>query len=61
MSESQQSTSDTSGSGPTIKEVYEVLGRISDVLLSHQVSEGTRGVVLHSNSPRATQTVALGG
>jgi len=59
--ESQQSTSDASGSGPTIKEVYEVLDRMSDVLLSHQVSEGTRGVVLHSNSPRATQTVALGG
>ena len=38
-----------------------MLDSISDVLLSHQASEGTRGVVLHSNSPRATQTVALGG
>jgi len=56
--ESQQSTSHASGSGPTIKEVYEVLDSISDVLLSHQASEGTRGVVLHGNSPRATQTVA---
>jgi hypothetical protein len=59
--ESQQNTSNASGSGPTIKEVYEVLDSISDVLLAHQTSEGTRGVVLHSNSPRATQTVALGG
>ena len=59
--ESQQNTPNASGSGPTIKEVYEVLDSISDVLLAHQTSEGTRGVVLHSNSPRATQTVALGG
>ncbi len=33
---------------------------MSDVLLSHQASNGTRGVVLHSNSPRPTRTVVLG-
>jgi hypothetical protein len=58
--ENLQSTADASGSGPTIKDVYEVLGSMSDLLLSHQLSDGTRGAVLHSNSPRPTQTVALG-
>jgi hypothetical protein len=48
------------GSGPTIKEVYEALSEMSDLLLAHQLSDGTRAVVLHSNGPRTTQTVALG-
>ena len=30
------------------------------MLLAQQASDGTRGVVLHSNSPRPTQTLALG-
>lgn len=58
--ENLQSSGDTSGVGPTIKDVYEVLGSMSDMLLAHQASDGTRGVVLHSNSPRPTQTVAFG-
>ena len=33
---------------------------MSDMLLSHQLSDGTRGVVLHSNGPRPTRTVDLG-
>jgi beta-galactosidase GanA len=58
--ENLQSAADASGSGPTIKDVYEVLSSLSDVLLAHQLSDGTRGLLLHSNSPRATRTVALG-
>ncbi len=58
--ENLESAPDASGSVPTIKDVYEVLSGLSAVLLSHQSSDGTRGVVLHSNSPRPTQTVALG-
>jgi Domain of unknown function (DUF5597)/Beta-galactosidase len=58
--ENLQSSPDASGAGPTIQEVYEVLSSMSDVLLAHQASDGTRGVVLHSCSPRPTQTVALG-
>lgn len=58
--ESLENTDNANGSGPTIKDVYDVLSSMSDVLLSHQASEGTRGVVLHSNNPRPTQTVALG-
>jgi hypothetical protein len=58
--ENLQSAADASDSGPTIKDVYEVLSSMSDVLLAHQAADGTRGLVLHSNSPRATRTVALG-
>jgi hypothetical protein len=58
--ENLQSAADASGSGPTIKDVYEVLSSLSDVLLAHQLSDGTRGLLLHGNSPRATRTVALG-
>jgi hypothetical protein len=52
---------DASGSGPSIKDVYEMLSSMSDMLLSHQASGSTRGLVMHSNSPRPTQTLALGG
>ena len=43
-----------------MSDVYAVLGSMSDILLSYQASGSTRGLVLHSNSPRPTQTVALG-
>jgi hypothetical protein len=46
--------------GPGLNDVYDVLGSMSDILLAHQASGTTRGLVLHSNSPRPTQTVALG-
>jgi hypothetical protein len=59
--DSLQVTPDKSGSGSTMKDVYDVLGDMSDMLLAAQASGGTRGLVLHSNSPRPTQTVALGG
>jgi len=57
--ENAKSTAEASG-GPTINEVYEALSSLSDVLLAHQASNGSRGVVLHSNSPRPTRTAALG-
>jgi hypothetical protein len=46
--------------GPSIKDVYEVLDSLSDILPALQAAGSTRGMVLHSNSPRPTQTVALG-
>jgi Domain of unknown function (DUF5597)/Beta-galactosidase len=58
--ENAKSAAEASGLGPTITDVYVVLSSMSDVLLAHQASDGTRGVVLHSNSPRPTQTLALG-
>jgi Domain of unknown function (DUF5597)/Beta-galactosidase len=49
-----------SDSGPGIRDVYEVLDSMNDVLLDHQATGSTRGLVLHSTSPRPTQTVAIG-
>jgi hypothetical protein len=58
--DSVQNTPDASGSGPSIKDVYELLDSLGEILPAHQASGSTRGLVLHSNSPRPTQTVALG-
>jgi beta-galactosidase GanA len=46
---------------PLLMQVYEALDSMHDVLLKAQASGATRGVVLHANSPRPRQTVALGG
>jgi hypothetical protein len=50
-----------SGTGPGIKEVYEVLDSMSEMLIPAQAAGRTRGLVLHNNSPRPAKTVALGG
>jgi hypothetical protein len=42
-------------------QVYELLDSIRDLLPAAQAAGMTRGLVLHANSPRPTQTVALGG
>jgi beta-galactosidase GanA len=42
-------------------QVYELLDSVRDLLLPAQARGMTRGLVLHTTSPRATQTVALGG
>jgi hypothetical protein len=55
----QKNTSEKTG--PTIAEVYSALESISDTLLTAQSANRTRGLVLHNNSPRPTQTVSLGG
>jgi len=46
---------------PAIAQVYELLNSIGDLLPAAQISGLTRGLVLHANSMRPTQTVALGG
>ncbi len=58
--DSLQIDRDEHDSGPGLKDVYGVLDSLSEILLLHQASGGTRGIVLHANSPRPTQTVALG-
>jgi hypothetical protein len=58
--DSLQLTADATGSGLGIKDVYELLDSLGDLLPAQQASGRTRGLVLHSNSPRPTQTVALG-
>jgi Domain of unknown function (DUF5597) len=42
-------------------QVYRLLDTIRDLLPAAQIAGRTRGLVLHKNSPRPTQTVALGG
>jgi beta-galactosidase GanA len=43
-----------------LMQVYALLTSMSDLLPAAQADARTRGLVLHSTSPRATQTVALG-
>jgi hypothetical protein len=53
----------TSGivAAPDIASVYDVLGQVSDLLLSSQAAGKVRSIVLHRDSPRPTRTAALGG
>jgi beta-galactosidase GanA len=46
---------------PLMMETYEALDSIRDLILAAQPQGKTRGLALHSTSPRPTQTVALGG
>jgi uncharacterized protein DUF5597 len=46
---------------PGMMQVYELLDSIRDLLPAAQAAGLTRGLVLHTTSPRPTQTVALGG
>jgi len=46
---------------PAIMQVYAAISGLEDMLTVAQSAGRTRGVVLHANSPRATQSVALGG
>jgi len=46
---------------PAIMQTYAALSSLEDMLSTAQSAGRTRGVVLHANSPRAVQSVALGG
>ncbi|WP_198651622.1 DUF5597 domain-containing protein [Dyella sp. C11] len=46
---------------PLIMQVYGLLGSLGDMLPSAQAAGRTRALVLHAQSPRPTQAVALGG
>jgi hypothetical protein len=46
---------------PAIAQVYALLDSVGDLLPAAQAAGMTRGLVLHANSMRPTQTVALGG
>jgi hypothetical protein len=46
---------------PEMMQVYELLDSVRDILPAAQAAGLTRGLVLHTTSPRPTQTVALGG
>lgn len=46
---------------PDIMQVYKLLESIADLVPAAQAEGKTRALVLHKTSPRATQTVRLGG
>ena len=46
---------------PPIMQLYGALSSLEDILPAAQAAGRTRGVVLHANSARGTQSVALGG
>ena len=48
-------------SKPNIADVYDALSKLMPEILQAQQEKRTRGLVLHASSPRATQTVSLGG
>ncbi|WP_158543488.1 DUF5597 domain-containing protein [Dyella solisilvae] len=49
------------GQDPLMMQVYGALKQLGDMLPAAQADNRTRGMVLHAKSPRATQTVSLGG
>jgi len=57
------SDAETVGAGArnTPAQSYAALGQLADILPQAQREGRTRGLVLHANSPRATQTDSLGG
>jgi hypothetical protein len=57
----EQADSDSDGAEPTIMQVYGVLSDLGGMLPEAQAANRTRGMVLHANSARGTQTVVLGG
>jgi hypothetical protein len=46
---------------PAIMQAYDALTSLGQTLTDAQAADRTRGMALHANSPRAVQTVALGG
>jgi hypothetical protein len=48
-------------SEPAMMQVYGAISSVEDMLTAAQSAGLTRGLALHANSPRASQTVALGG
>jgi len=53
--------SNQSGAPPAIAQSYGALNDLSDILIPAQATGKTRALVLHADSTRPTQTIALGG
>lgn len=58
---SMGNSKDSSKPVPAIEQTYKAIEDLSDILVPAQASGHTRGLVLHADSPRPTQTVSLGG
>jgi hypothetical protein len=59
--DSVEPSMDSSKPAPGIEQTYKAIEDLSDILIPAQASGHTRGLVLHADSPRPTQTVSLGG
>ena len=59
--DSVRASSDDTGAHPNLTETYAAIGALKELLVGAQTSGESDGLVLHSNSPRATKTLALGG
>ena len=59
--DSLKAANDGDAPGPEIMQVYAALASLGSTLTEAQATDRTRGMALHANSPRASQTVALGG
>jgi hypothetical protein len=59
--DSVESSSDHERMTPAIAQSYGALNDLSDILIPAQAAGKTRGLVLHADSPRPSQTVALDG
>lgn len=55
------SASGTGAASPRLADVYATLSELGDRFLQAQAHDETRALILHLTSPRATQTVSLGG
>jgi hypothetical protein len=54
-------SADDMGGRPNLGETYAAVDALKELLVRAQTSGGSDGLVLHSNSPRATKTLAIGG
>ncbi len=59
--DSVKAQADGVGTEPAIAQTYGVMRQMTAMVLAGQAARTTRAVVLHANSPRASQTVAMGG
>ena len=59
--DSLRTAGDSTNAHPTLAETYKAIDELKDLLLPAQADGSTAGLVLHANSPRPTQTLAIGG
>jgi len=52
---------DRTSPAPAIAQTYAAIADLEDILIPAQAAGMTRGLVLHVDSPRPTETIALGG
>jgi hypothetical protein len=59
--DSQRVPADGATARPNLTETYAAVDALKDMIVTAQASGGSNGLVLHANSPRPSQTLAIGG